>query len=102
MEYIIKYLNLDKKIKKVYVDSNYSRVPVFDESRQQVLGILYRADFYEMLLSGKTDIKKILKPALFTTPESVISDLFEILQEQQVPQAIVMENTEKICISKYQ
>ncbi len=85
-----------KKIKKVYVDSNYSRVPVFDESRQQVLGILYRADFYEMLLSGKTDIKKILKPALFTTPESVISDLFEILQEQQVPQAIVMENNKVI------
>ena len=49
-----------------------------------------------MLLSGKTDIKKILKPALFTTPESVISDLFEILQEQQVPQAIVMENNKVI------
>ena len=45
-----------------------------------------------MLLSGKTDIKKIIKPALFTTPESVISDLFEILQEQQVPQAIVCDN----------
>lgn len=81
-----------KNIKKVFVDSNYSRIPVYNESKQDVLGILYRADFYEMLLVGKSDIVPLLKPALFTNPEAVISDLFEILQKQQVPQAIVKDN----------
>lgn len=81
-----------KSIKKVFVESNYSRVPVFNESREDIIGILYRADFYEMLLSGKADITPILKPVLFTSSQSVISDLFEILQVQQVPQAIVKDD----------
>ncbi len=80
-----------KYIKKVYVDTNYSRVPVFDENKNNVIGILYRADFYEMLLNGKKDIKPLLKPVLFTTSQSGISDLFALLQEQQVPQAIVKD-----------
>lgn len=81
-----------KSIKKVFVDSNYSRVPVLDQSGRDVIGILYRADFYEMLLNSKSDITKILKPVLFTTSDKAISDLFEILQEQQVPQAIVKDD----------
>ncbi|MCM1296068.1 MAG: hemolysin family protein [Muribaculaceae bacterium] len=81
-----------KKIKNVFIKSNYSRVPVYNESKQEILGILYRADFYEMLLNGKSNIIPLLKPALFTTSQEVISDLFETLQEQQVPQAIVKDD----------
>lgn len=81
-----------KVIKKIFVDSNYSRLPVFDGSRKDIIGILYRADFYEMLLNGKQDIAPLLKPVLFTTSRTVISDLFDTLQEQQVPQAIVKDD----------
>lgn len=81
-----------KVIKKIFIDSNYSRLPVFDGSRQDIIGILYRADFYEMLLNGKKDIAPLLKPVLFTTSRIVISDLFDTLQEQQVPQAIVKDD----------
>ncbi len=80
-----------KSIKKTFIETNYSRVPVYDAEKSEIIGILYRADFYEMLLSGKSDIKPILKPVLFTSPNKVISDLFEILQEQQIPQAIVKD-----------
>lgn len=80
-----------RTIKNTFIDSNYSRVPVYDENRRDVIGILYRADFYEMLLNGKSDLTSILKPVLFTRSECVISDLFETLQKQQVPQAIVKD-----------
>lgn len=83
-----------RSIKKVFVDSNYSRVPVYDKNKQNIIGILYRADFYEMLLNDKTDISRILKPVFFTSSDSIISDLFQTLQEQQVPQAIVKDNDE--------
>lgn len=80
-----------KKIKSVFVESNYSRVPVFNKQRDEVLGILYRADFYEMLLAGKSDIKPVLKPVLYSSSNDNISDLFDILQTQQVPLAIVRD-----------
>lgn len=83
-----------KSIIKVFVDSNYSRIPVYGKDSPNIIGILYRADFYEMLLNGKADISAILKPVLFTRSDSAISDLFEILQEQQVPQAIVKDDGE--------
>ncbi len=83
-----------KSIKKIFVESNYSRVPVYDETKRDIIGILYRADFYEMLLNGKSDISLIFKPVLFTDSESAISDLFETLQDQQVPQAIVKDGEE--------
>lgn len=81
-------------IKKVFVSSNYSRVPVYDADKQNVIGILYRADFYEMLLNDKSDLSKILKPVLFTNSQCVISDVFDTLQKQQVPQAIVKDGDE--------
>lgn len=83
-----------RSIKKVFVDSNYSRVPVFDKTKENIIGILYRADFYEMLLNDKTDLTRILKPVLFTPSDCVISNLLDTLQEQQVPQAIVKDNDE--------
>jgi len=85
-----------KDIKKTFVETNYSRVPVFNKGKEEVLGILYRADFYEMLLSGRSDISKILKPALFTTPGAIISELFDTLQVEQVPQAIVKDENKVI------
>lgn len=85
-----------KRIKKTFIDTNYSRVPVYDKNKLNVMGILYRADFYEMLLNGKSDISEILKPVLYTNCDTVISDLFDVLQEQQVPQAIVKQG-DKIC-----
>lgn len=81
-----------KSIKKVFVESNFSRVPVYDENKRDIIGILYRADFYEMLLGNKSNLTKILKPVLYITSDAVISDTFELLQEQQVPQAIVKDN----------
>lgn len=81
-----------KFIKQIFIESNYSRLPVYNENKSDITGILYRADFYEMLLSNKNDISKIIKPVLFTTTQTVISDLFDTLQNQQVPQAIVKDN----------
>ena len=58
------------EIKGMFEESNYSRVPVVDKSLDSVLGIMYRAEFYEMLLNGKTDIKEILKPAFYSRREN--------------------------------
>lgn len=81
-----------KSIKSMFMETNYSRVPVFNAQKDDVIGILYRADFYEMLLANKTNITKIMKPALFTTGDTIISELFDTLQKEQVPQAIVKNN----------
>ena len=80
------------EIKGMFEESNYSRVPVVDKSLDSVLGIMYRAEFYEMLLNGKTDIKEILKPAFYTSPDEKISLLFKTLQKSQQHLAIAVKD----------
>lgn len=79
------------KIKKMFEEFNYSRVPVYSEIMQNIRGIMYRTDFYEMLLNGKNDISAILKPVHYTTANEKISALFKTLQKSQQPLAIVRQ-----------
>lgn len=84
------------QIKKLFVETNYSRIPVFSKDGLSVTGILYRADFYEQLLSGSSEYKTVLKPALFVDKDCAISAVFKRLQTEQVPQAIVTDG-EKVA-----
>lgn len=83
-------------IKKMFEESNYSRVPVYIGDLQNIQGIMYRTDFYEMLLNGGNDIRRILKPAFYTVSNEKISTLFQTLQRSQQPMAIVKKDDEVI------
>lgn len=78
-------------IKKMFIDTNYSRVPIYDKSKSDIKGILYRADFYEMLLSGKNNIQELLKQPIYIQTKSKISKVFKQLQENMIHMAIVKD-----------
>jgi len=54
-----------ESIKRMFLQTNYSRVPVVDGNLDNIIGIMYRADFYEMLWSGHKNVMSIVKPAYF-------------------------------------
>lgn len=76
-------------IKNIFVTANFSRLPVFDGDRKKVIGVLYRADFYEMLLNGGKDIVPLLKEPIRTTKDAKISVLFKSMQQARIHMAIV-------------
>lgn len=78
-----------ESIKKIFIDSNYSRVPIYGKTKSDIKGILYRADFYEMLLSGKNNIKALLKQPVYIQTNIKISKVFKQLQENMIHMAIV-------------
>lgn len=80
----------------MFEESNYSRVPVYKGGIQKIEGIMYRTDFYEMLLNGGNDISSILKPVLYTAPDEKISVLFKMLQKSQQPIAVVKSDNKII------
>lgn len=79
-------------IKKLFEEKNFSRIPVFDASGNKIDGILYRADFYEMLLNGRNDVTPLLKQPLQTVKTEKISALFKTMQKNRIHMAIVTEN----------
>ncbi len=85
-----------EEIRFMFEQSNYSRVPVTSGGLDNVLGIMYRTDFYEMLLNGRDDISTILKPAFYVDKKEKLSSLLRTLQKKRQHIALVKDG-EKIC-----
>ncbi len=73
---------------KVFSDSGYSRLPVYEGDLDNIVGILYYKDFYN---TPYKDIKEILKPVFYVTKSKRINDLLKELQSKQSHLAVVMD-----------
>ena len=78
-----------RAVGKIFRETNFSRIPVFKGSKTNIVGILYRADFYENMLSGREDFANILHPVSWTTAEEKISDQLRRMQSMREQMAIV-------------
>lgn len=83
-----------ESIKEVFTRSNFSRIPVYDKHGEEILGILYRADFYELMIVGNDDIDSVFKPAMRTSGNRKISELFKEMQKNKQHMAIVEDSGE--------
>lgn len=82
---------LDEMVETI-VREGHSRIPIYDESIDNVVGILYAKDLLPLLKGGREpDLRKIVRPPLFV-PESIsVDDLLHQLQRQKVHIAIVLD-----------
>jgi len=77
-----------QEIHEKFAESGYSRLPVFDGSIDNIIGVLHLKDFF----SRKSDtISDYLKPVVHTSDNSKISKLLPLLQEQKCHLAIVYD-----------
>lgn len=83
----------DESIEKMYRDSGYSRLPVYDDSLDNIIGVLHEKDFYYYLLHKdiNNDIKSILTKAIYTSPQVKVSSLLKQFQKSKAHLAIVVD-----------
>lgn len=75
-----------------YRDSGYSRLPVYEGSIDNIIGVLIEKDFYYHLLYEKsTNIREVLKPVIYTSPQVKISSLLKQFQTSKSHMAIVVD-----------
>ena len=74
---------------KIFRETNFSRIPVYKGTKQNIIGVLYRADFYENLLAGRRDFQNIIRPVSYTTTDEKVSDLMKRMQSMREQMAIV-------------
>ncbi len=79
------------KILKIFEKEGYSRIPVYKESIDTIVGTIHQKDFYSLYLSGRKTIDGIIQPALFTTEHIKISNLLKQLQSKKVHMAVVLD-----------
>lgn len=73
--------------------SGYSRVPVFAESVDNVLGLLYAKDLLRVWREGGSlqDMKSLLRPAYFVPEAKKVDELLAEMQSQRIHMAVVVD-----------
>ncbi len=83
-----------EEIKHIIMEEQFSRYPAIGKDLNDMRGILYAKDFYNLLVKnpeGKIDIKKILKPPFFVPETMKINILLKEMQKKRVHMAIVVD-----------
>jgi putative hemolysin len=71
----------------------YSRIPVYEESIDNIVGILYAKDLFRYLRAAEADleVKGLVRPAYFIPESKKTDELLRELQRQKVHIAIVAD-----------
>jgi len=79
------------EVAKSFIDSGFSRIPVYEGELDRVIGILYNKDIFKAL-QEKTDfpIRDNLHPAFFVPSSLPISELLKQLQRRHLAIALVV------------
>ena len=84
-------MTISEVIEKLSVDMRYSRIPVYDETMDNIKGIIYIKD---ILLSNKnknSKIKSLVKEAYFVSETKRVNELFQELRKDKKQIAIVLD-----------
>jgi putative hemolysin len=77
----------------IILEQGYSRIPVYEETIDNVVGLLYAKDLLPALRDGEREkpIRELLRPAYFVPETKFVDDLLWELQSQRVHMAIVVD-----------
>ena len=81
----------EEEIAKIFRDTGYSRLPVYEENIDNIIGILYQKDFYNFVYRTGQGFQDYIKPVLYITKTKNISDLLKELQQKKLHIAVVMD-----------
>ena len=81
-----------EEIRAVFTDSGFSRIPVYDDDIDNIIGILYYKDFYAACFDRcEIDVREIIKPVIYVAKTQKVNDLMKELQEKQLHLAVVTD-----------
>ena len=88
----INYTESVKNIQDVFMDTMYSRLPVYDETIDKIIGVLNQKDFFKAMLSGeKIYIKKIMTEPLYINENMKVDEVIRKMQSNKKHMAIVLD-----------
>ena len=73
------------------VDYRYSRIPVYDETIDEIQGVIYIKDILKNMNKKNFKVKNIMKDAYYVPQNKVIDELFQEMQKNKVQMAIVVD-----------
>ncbi len=79
------------EVREVFEKTGYSRLPVYKETIDNVIGLVHERDFFGGYLRGEKEIGHLVQEIVFTTEHTRISALLKQLQKQKIHMAAVSD-----------
>ncbi len=80
-----------EELASLFVESGYSRIPLYHETVDNIVGVVHEKDFYAARFRGESMVSNIKAPVFYTTGNTKISELLRILQRNKVHMAVVVD-----------
>lgn len=82
----------EKEIKELFIEYQYSRIPVYDGDKDNIVGVLNFKDFVSLQYTGgKFELAKIMQEPLKVTKAMKVDELIQNMQKSQKHLAIVID-----------
>lgn len=80
-----------EEIADIFAETGYSRLPVYRENMDEIVGILYQKDFHNHVFHTECSVADYIRPAIFTTKNKKIHELMKELQREKQHFAVIMD-----------
>ncbi|HHX94074.1 MAG TPA: HlyC/CorC family transporter [Tenericutes bacterium] len=83
----------EKQIKEIILKYHFSRIPVYDRTIDNIIGIIYEKDYLAEIVEGKdvSDIRDLIRPPLFVSKNMRVSELLRLFKRDNIHIAIVLD-----------
>ena len=79
------------EIRETFEKTGYSRLPVYKDTIDNVIGLIHERDFFSGYVRGEKEIGHLVQDIVFTTEYTRISALLKQLQKQKIHMAAVSD-----------
>ena len=88
----VSYADSVKIVQDKFMDTMFSRLPVYEDTIDRIIGILNQKDFFKAMLSGeKVFIKKIMTEPLYINENMKADDVIRLMQKSKKHMAVVLD-----------
>lgn len=79
------------KIKDIFLTEMYSRLPVYEKSVDNIIGIITNKSFFRLVNEGKEDISEIIQDVIHLSDLKLISEALKEMQKNKMHMAVVLD-----------
>ncbi len=80
-----------QEVKKLFDSERYSRLPVYKDTIDSIIGFIHEKDFYRNYFKQEFDLKNLMQKVVFVVEHTKISVLLKKLQAKKVHMAVVLD-----------
>ncbi len=75
----------------LFAEEGYSRLPVYHENLDDIVGVIHQKDLFSARYHGRTDLSALIHPVLHITASTKIDELMRQFQQTKTHMAIVVD-----------